>query len=219
LPQDFLDIGIYTIKDAQRLTGVSSQRIRGWLQGYNQKKNLTGQLPPIDGKLALGFLDLMEVRFIDHFLKRGVKWKSINIAAEKARKQFQSKHPFASQYITDGKDIFLQTNEEVDDPKLESLVSNQFALYKILEPLLLEGLDFDDAGNAIRWHPDTHRPEIIVDPKRAFGQPILTKSGIPTNVLFDAFKVEGDVKKVAHWYEISPEATIQAIEFEMNLAA
>ena len=93
------NLGIYSVAEAARLTGVSTSRIRRWLRGYRFKSRgrryatdalWHGQLDPIEGKLALGFLDLMEVRFVDAFPKQGISWPTIHKAREKAMAHFQT---------------------------------------------------------------------------------------------------------------------------------
>lgn len=217
--KDYFDIGIYSISDAARLTKTNKRRIRNWLQGYNQKKRLTGQLPKIDNSLALGFLDLLEIRFINHFRNYGIKMKTLYLAADKARELFNSDHPFATKFITDGVDIFIQTNNEISDPKLESLVNKQFAMYETLKNLIQEGIEFNKEGRAVRWFPNKDNQNIVIDPQRSFGQPILNEYGIPTSAIYDAFKVEKDVNTVAEWYNLEVGDVISAIEFEDKFAA
>ncbi len=64
-------------------------RIRRWLRGYryrSRKKAYAspplwhGQWEPIDHSLAPGFLDLIEIRFVDAFLKAGVSWMTLRQA-------------------------------------------------------------------------------------------------------------------------------------------
>ncbi|HEY5743548.1 MAG TPA: hypothetical protein VIS99_13515, partial [Terrimicrobiaceae bacterium] len=87
----YLNVGIYTIPEASHLTGVSKERIRRWLRGYHsrvRKKNYSPlwrpQLPAISGQVALGFLDLIEIRFVGAFLDKGVSWPMIHKVREKA---------------------------------------------------------------------------------------------------------------------------------------
>ena len=76
-------VGIYSIAEAGRLTSVASARIRRWVRGYTLDSRggqhhspavWQRQLPIIDGNLAVSFSDLIEVRFVDLFLRRGVSW-------------------------------------------------------------------------------------------------------------------------------------------------
>lgn len=80
----FIGIGIYSILEASKLTGVSRQRISRWLRGYDyrykgQKRRAkavwTGQIDPLEGIAALGFLDLIEICFVDQFVKLGLVFK------------------------------------------------------------------------------------------------------------------------------------------------
>lgn len=222
---DLAETGIYTVAEASRLTGVSAGRVRGWLQGYLQgggrrtAPKLLGQLPPMDGKVALGFLDLMEVRFISHFLKIGVRWKTLRLAAERARQEFNLDYPFATRFISDGRAIFTETLAETGDRHLRDLVDNQFAMYDILEPILQEGIEFDAEGYARLWHPSTDQPHVVLDPRRSFGRPILGPAGVPTRALYDAFRVEGSIERVAHWYKVEPNLVQEAVAFELQYAA
>jgi hypothetical protein len=80
--------GIYTLLEAARLSKVSSRRIRYWLghieseQAKEERKRVLwqGQHEPIDAKMALDFLDLQEVRFVEAFLKAGVSWRLLRLA-------------------------------------------------------------------------------------------------------------------------------------------
>ncbi|MEQ8391432.1 MAG: hypothetical protein RIB30_10600 [Thalassospira sp.] len=229
---NFADTGLYTVSDAASLTGVSKQRVRGWLNGYRRKdgskseKRLTGQLSPIDGHFALGFLDLMEIHFISHFLKRGVKWKTLALAAKYARELFEVEHPFATKFISDGSDIYeekthaflMQTAEETADPSLRSLVTNQFAMYEALRPLLVDGIAFDDNGHAKNWRPFNDITSVILDPHRSFGKPILDQYSVPTRALYEAFVAEQNLQTVAEMYEVDATDVTKAVEFEMRLA-
>src|SRR5207302_8079845 len=87
----YLNVGIYTVAEASKLTGVSRDRIRRWLRGYRstaRNKRYSAlwspQLPELDKKVALGFLDLIEIKFVGAFLDCGVSWPMIHKVREKA---------------------------------------------------------------------------------------------------------------------------------------
>ena len=92
---NLLGKGIYTVPDAARLCRVSSRRIRYWLKDLRSEKSREsyhhplwrGELAPIDDKLALGFHDLQEVRFVDAFLKAGVSWNLMREAHTIAKRK------------------------------------------------------------------------------------------------------------------------------------
>lgn len=220
-------LGLYTIPEAARLTKVPARKVRGWVNGYSQRASAGGrsapiihrQIPTIDGKTALGFLDLLEVRFVNWLSEYGVSWNTIRVAAERARQALGHDHPFAlARFHTDGKGIFLETQEETGDRKLLDLARNNFAMYEIVEASFREGVEFRD-GVASLWHPSKTLHQIVLDPTRAFGRPIDRDSGVPTATLADAYQAEGDFNTVARWYEVTPETVRAAVEFEFGLAA
>lgn len=225
----FLGVGIYCVPEASRLTGVSPSRIRRWLKGYtfdydgNQHESppvWQGQMLSTEGSLALGFLDLMEIRFIDAFREHGVSWKTIRLAAERARELFNQTHPFCTKrFKTDGRDIFAEVIHETGESDLLDVVKSQYAFKRILEPYLYKGLEFDEHENLVRWRPLGKRSRIVIDPQRSFGQPVVEKEGVPTTVLAQAYRAEKAIDRVARWYDVDRRSVREAIQYEENLAA
>ncbi|MEE8500850.1 MAG: hypothetical protein V3S27_09785, partial [Kiloniellales bacterium] len=109
-------IGLYTVPEAARLTKVPKPTIRRWLFGYRTRRSgQFAELPPvwdsqiarIDSVTGLGFLDLMEIRFVHAFRVHGVSLNNIRLTVERAREIFGSDHPFAKKrFQTDGRRIF-----------------------------------------------------------------------------------------------------------------
>lgn len=223
-----IGVGIYSVPEAAKLTGVSAARIRRWLKGYSFKLKdevhpmppvWEAQLPPIDGELALGFLDLVEVRFVDAFLKRGVSWHTLRLAARQTKELFDTSHPFSTKrFKTDGRGIFVEIVQETKEKSLLDIVKSQYAFEKVVAPGLA-GLEFAGSGESVRWWPLYRNRRVVIDPARAFGKPILDKEGVPTSILAQAYRVEQSIERVAHWYEVDPRSVRAAIQFEEKLAA
>jgi uncharacterized protein (DUF433 family) len=219
-------VGLYTVPEAARLTRVPPAKIRGWINGYGGRaKNdrasiIHRQIPVIAGKSALGFLDLIEVRFVSWLVGNGVSWQTIRTAADRAREELHHEHPFAlARFHTDGKVIFLETQEKTGDRKLLDLTKNNFAMYEVLEQSFRDGIAFGTDGEASSWRPPDGDKTIILDPRRSFGRPIDDVSGVPTATLADAYRAEGSFDRVASWFEVPPEAVRRAVTYEMKLAA
>lgn len=225
----YLNTGIYSVAEAARLTGVSSGRIRRWLRGYRFKSKTetysspplwNGQLEPIDHKLALGFLDLIEVRFVDAFLQKGVTWAMIHKAREKAVERFPAvSHPFCTiRFVTDGREIFVELHKETGEPSLVEIVQSQQVFADIVRPFLKE-LEFGEGNILERWWPMGKNKLVAIDPKRNFGQPTIFRDGVPTKILAKSVKANGSVEEVARWYEVNPQSVADAVEYEQKLAA
>ncbi len=223
----FLNTGLYTVPEAARLTRVSVGKIRRWLKGYSFRSGESvrhsdavwqGELRPIENKLALSFRDLLELRFVDAFIHAGVSWRTMRRAHAKAQEQLKSTHPFCSNRIfTDGRSILLRQGKEDSDQVLIDLANNQAEFARIVEPFRKE-LEF--SGTDIVWWPLGKERQIVLDPKRNFGQPSAARSGVPTRVLARSVKTNGgSVAAVSHWFEVSGGEVRDAVEFEMRLAA
>lgn len=239
--------GLYTPAEASRVTGISAGRIRRWLLGYafvrrGERRNSPPVLHPElesgeDDTIILTFRDLIEVMCVHGFLEAGVKWPLLRRAHEQAFKILKLDHPFATQkFLTDGHSVLIRVGEQ----SLLDVVSNQYALVKILSPQLkTDRIDFDGAF-AQRWWPMGRRQPVVVDAGRSFGQPIV-QEGVPTLTLYRAYVAENrsvsddgtpysphnnqhplqekTISSIATWYAISVRSVRAAIEYELRLAA
>jgi uncharacterized protein (DUF433 family)/DNA-binding transcriptional MerR regulator len=220
--------GIYSIPEVARLSGVQSRSISRWVRGYRSSSHgvcIEGK--PVfrsdfeeDGCRNLSFLDLIEIRFVDAFRGYGVSWKTIRAAMEKACVLLSETHPFSSKkFLTDGRSILYQVEQECRDTRLMNLVNDQYELRKLLDRYLHEGLEFTPDDIASRWWPLGMEHDIVIDPVRSFGKPIVASASIPTGVIFDSFKAESrSAPTVAHWLGITAEQVEEAVDFEKSLA-
>ena len=111
--------GFYSVRDAARLIeNARAQRIYGWLKGYPDREIgplLSRDYRPINDRQELSFLDLIEVRFVEHFRAHEVKLRTLRRAAERLRKEFDTPHPFATDQVhleADKADVFLVVMRE-----------------------------------------------------------------------------------------------------------
>jgi uncharacterized protein (DUF433 family) len=219
--------GFYTVQEASRLLRISNPtRVKDWLQGRKNSRLgpvLLRQYQPVGLLQELGFWDLIEVRFVDHFRSHGVSLQALRKAAETAREIWKQQHPFATskaKYLTDRKTIFQETAEQTNDKVLLDLVTRQYSMYVFFEDFLNRGLDFDPAtGLAREWRPSLKEfPHIVISPQISYGQPVVTPSNVPTSKIFETWKAEdGSYAAVMDWYEIDEAAAREAIEFQIGL--
>jgi uncharacterized protein (DUF433 family) len=176
--------------------------------------------PVQDRDAWLSFADLMESRFLDAFRDAGVSWASIRTAAMRASEILGADHPFSSrEFKTDGKTIMTEIATSSSDRELIDLVKDQVALRRVVGPYLYRGLEFGPRGAVRQWWPEGGRRKIVLDPDRAFGAPIVAKSGVPTKAIYEAVQVEQSVDAVAWQFEVPRSSVIAAVEFEEQLAA
>ena len=220
--------GLYSTREAHQLTDVPIWSIRRWSQGYRYRyKGLSFFSEPaiatdinrIDGQIVLSFADLMELRVINQFLEKGVSWRTLRIASHRAVEILKTKHPFSSKsFRTDGRHVLLDLADAYSDQILLNLLNDQFEMKKLLVQYLYEQIDYD-GEKPERWWPLGREKQVVIDPARSFGAPILAKQGIQTRILKKAFDAEASIEFVAHWFEIESSIVKDAIEFENRIAA
>ena len=221
--------GLYTIPEASRLTKAPQPSIRRWLFGYRYMSNgvwrdlepvWAGQVPRMNSALGLGFLDLMEVRFVHAFRMQGVSLHVIRLAVQRARQALGHDHPFArKRFLTDGRRIFAEVIDESGETQLLDLVRSQYAFHRFVKPSLYAGLEFSDSDQVLRWYPMHPKRQVVVDPQQAFGRPITVEGRVPTDTLAASVEVEGSLERTARLFEIPSAAVRAALQFERDLAA
>jgi uncharacterized protein (DUF433 family) len=214
-----IGLGLYTPAEAERLTGITSSKIIRWLRGHEVSGSFYQALwlPQVDlqdGHVYLGFRDLMEVRVADAFISRGLSPQKVRRAIQIAREMVGEERPLSTaRFRTDGRTVFLQVLTEEGDHKLIDLFRSQFSFREIIERSLTN-LEMDDEGIPARWWPVGRAKKILVDPTRAFGQPIEVDSGVPATVLAAAAKAEGSVEAAARAWRVPVASIRRAVEFD-----
>ena len=118
-----------------------------------------------------------------------------------------------------GRRIFAEILEGSHEKKLLALVQSQYAFHNVLSPTLYASLEFSDFDEAMRWFPMHPKRNVVVDPNRAFGRPIVTREGVPTEILAKAVAVEGSAETVAKWFDVTVRSVRAASVFERSLTA
>lgn len=218
-------LGLYTPSEAARLIKVPAPKLIRWLRGHGSGNRAYeplwhGQIDIGDGATYLGFLDLIQCRMAAAFIAAGLSPQKVRRALILARDIIDADHPFAnSRFKTDGRTLLLEAlgSDTEDRPLVDLFRRGQYVMHKIIEPSL-KGIDFD-TDTASRWWPTGRSNDIVVDPKRQFGQPIIDSAGVPTAILKAAAEAEGSVEMAARMFRISPVAVRRAVDFELGLAA
>jgi len=218
--------GIYSISSAAKLLGMPYSKVYRWVKGYKYSINHNSQFSDSiinadydnSSIIAISFLDLIELLFINNFIQHGVSLRTIKKATLIASDLLNTSHPFATkQFFTDGKTILAKIIEKEDDPILIDLVKTQYEFNKIITPYLHCRIDFNKFDKAERWWPKGKKYGIVIDPTRNLGQPIINKYNIRTEVIFDLHNTNHSNKDIADWYDIDLSSIEAAISFENGL--
>ena len=223
IERDPLLAGFYTSSDAVRLLRIANTaKVRGWLNGWQNSASGPIIRRDFDDGRTISFLDLMELKFVETFSQH-VSAMTLRKAAQAARLEWKTTHPFAMngpKYVTDRRRIIAQAAAAEGDTASYDMATGQLEMWSVIEASVVKGVVFDPKSQLARaWRPsEVEFPEIIVDPRAAFGQPSLDEFGIPTATLFRAWKAEGSIGSVARWFRVPDSSVASAVNFEISLA-
>lgn len=231
-----LGVGFYLRAEAARLLSVHPTRLNRWVQGYTYGIREKSQsvkrrkVPPVipvalssvNGEIALSFVELMELRIVKSFLDRGVSLQRVRVAAQRAMEIFDTSHPFATRRVfSGGKSIFAELVRGVEAPDIVELTKDRdLQIYSgvLLSPYLDEISFSDKTSLADRWWPISKQFPIILDPKIAFGAPVIEGTATKTEIVAAMVKASSaDI--AANVYGLKKREVQAAVQFEELLAA
>jgi uncharacterized protein (DUF433 family) len=222
-----LKSGIYSLPRAARLLGISTQQIRRWMVGrvvfdHNGERVIPPlwepHLPIVDGKVALSFLDLMELRLVKALVEHhGLRLPKIR-ACIGGWRSLNSEYPYPLlnrkvRLMSDGNTLIARLSDHSSPLDLSLM---QYLMTEVIEPNLVD-LDFDGQELPLRWWPLGRKAKVLISPLIEFGEPIIRDTGIPTQALAEAVKAEGSERKVAQIYGVSVDVVRSAVDFERGL--
>lgn len=212
---DAANSGAFTSSQVARLLGFETASVASWLRGGDPL--ILSDYEPIEGRQVISFRGFLEARMLAHMISEGVPKRRLREVMVRLRAQTGERHPLAQDraVVTDGFRIF-----QSDGDRLINLANDCYAEPQLMKPALRGRVVFQ-AGKATYYEPDpASLPDVRIDPRVAFGRPIVIEGGkaVPTEKLAEIAEGEG-LNEAAAWFEISPKAVHQAVQFEERLAA
>jgi len=223
------DIPAYGLAEAAHYLSMPVNTVRSWVSGRTfptkqGNRRSPGIIAPADArKSLLSFVNLLELHVLGAIRREHeIDMRKVRMAVQHLATRFQSAHPLIDKEMwTDGKDLFVE--------HLESLVNlsqdGQLAIRSMLEERL-KRIERDAKGLAIRLYPYTRTPFtpdaprlIVIDPRRAFGRPVIADTRIPTTDVFERFKAGDALEDLVADYGRSPQEIQEAIRYEAERAA
>ena len=209
-----LEIPNYTVEEASRYLLVPVSTVRYWTIGEAGAAPLTTVFSR--RPLLLSFKNLVELYVLESLREiHDIGLPRIRKSVEELRIERPSKYPLADyQLATRGRRIYLDGN---GDELVNLTAGGQHAFKPILNPFL-KRVGRNEKGIAEKLFPFTSRqhqmnPEqapctIVIDPRIAFGMPVLVNSRISTAFLMSRKKGGASISKLARDYG-RPEAEIE----------
>jgi len=217
------DFAAYTLAEAARYLRLPAATLRSWVLGRQYPTtDGSGQFPPLIRPSSrqpplLSFSNLIEAHVLrslrtDH----GVPVKALRSALAYAEKTLGiDRLLLRPQLRTDAGAVFLDRYGEL----IELTASGQLAMHRLFAEHL-KRVEWDSSRFPVRLYPflSTAAPSedrpIVIDPRIAFGRPVVQRKGISTSAIADRLDAGESVDEIAADYELGPAEIEQAILYE-----
>ena len=226
--QDPRDIPNYTAIEAAHYLRVPPSTVRAWVFGYRYQTREGSKLfKPVvklthSKKRLLSFTNLVELHVLSAIrCFHRVSLDKVRRAIVFIEKETCLEHPLARKELyTDGLDLFTKKFGEIVNVSKHG----QLEMREIIEAHL-ERIEWDEVGVAALLYPFTSKREsseprlVVINPRVSFGRPVLTGTGIPTEIFAQRYIAGESIDELATDYECDRLQVEEAIRCELSLAA
>ena len=214
--------GLLMMNDAARFLGIPRQTFHRWARGYERGEPLLHVVQPVRGSQArVTFIALAEAWVLYALREAGVVTRRIRPALTRLQSEFGREYVLVAQELaTDGIDVlwdFART-----EPSGEGLIAGHTGQHVMREIVTdyLKYVSWGDDGlprmlNLRHCEPS----KVVVDPARAFGQPIFAGSRVRVADVAAMLKAGEDPGVVAQEHGIGPDDVRTAARVLLGRAA
>ena len=223
---------LYTLAEASRFLGVPTSTFGTWAKGYVRRPS--GR-PPVHGDRivtsvdaarnfpSIPFIGLAEGMVLAAFRRGGVSLQHIRKAVSILDGEIGIEHALASQRVyTDGAVILFDYADAQQDAELAGLtevISRQRVFAAVVREYL-QRIEYGKDGWAEQLVSPTTRDRIVVvDPRRAFGQPIFVHGAAPVESVVSRWKAGEPLAHVARDFGVPPADVEDYLRAAVPLAA
>lgn len=217
------DLAAYTLAEAARYLRLPPATLRSWVLGrdYPTVKG-SGQFPPLIRPASrrpplLSFSNMIEAHVLRSLrTEHGVPVKELRTALAYAEKSLGIERLLLrGELRANAGKVFLDRYGELIDLS----ASGQLAMRRLFDAHL-QRIEWDSSKFPIRLYPfvssaapSAERP-IVIDPRIAFGRPVVMRKGVSTSAIADRIDAGESVEEVAADYDLGQSEIEQAIVYE-----
>jgi uncharacterized protein (DUF433 family) len=205
------DVPAYSFAEASTLAGVATSTLRSWLigrpfraRGGPRWSQAVIRLPKGERRF-LSFTNLVEVHVLASMRrKHALQLAAIRKAVRYVHDALNVEHPLATeQFKTNGLDLFVERLGKIINVTREG----QLGMKAVLAGSLAR-IEYDERGRAVRLFPLLRRVDapknIVIDPRRAFGRPVIVGTAVPAADVRARFDAGDSVDELARDFDLAP---------------
>lgn len=212
--------GLLNLAQAGRYLRIARQTFYRWARGYERGKPLLHVNEDRTEPLPVTFFSLAEAHVLDGLRTAGVRPRKIRPALAEMKKTFGHEYVLlAPELATDGVEVLWDYSRTGRGRDLIVAHTGQSVIREIVQDYL-QYISRDKSGSPEvlelrHWSPS----KVIVDVRRAFGQPIFAASGVRVADVAGMLKAGEPADAVAEEFGISIDDTRTAARILLGYAA
>jgi uncharacterized protein (DUF433 family) len=214
---------IFTLRETAGYLAVPKSTIHHWARPGPDKPPLITVLPRRGAQATVPFIGFAEAYVLSAFRRAGVPLQRIRPAVDALSRNIGLEHALASQRLyTDGAEVLYDYAAEREEDDLLELVVARTGQHQFSEVVrdYLRRITYGNDGWASRVRlPSYQRADVVVDPRVAFGLPLVVHGGARVEDLVDRFVAGDSVADIADDFGVPPEEVEDVIRVATRTAA
>lgn len=195
------DVPLFTIEEAAGYLGLPRTTLRAWTRrpaGVAPLVHRIGPSGPGSRAASLSFAAVVEAHMLRGFRELGLSAQGLRASVARLRRDLGDEYALATQRVaTDGVALLAGTSRAGPATEWVRAADGQLAIRQVIEQYL----------TFIRWEND-HYParlklqayrgaDVIIDPRFAFGQPVLEQAKVRVADIVDASRAGESAAAIA----------------------
>jgi uncharacterized protein (DUF433 family) len=226
---DLLSRPVYSLPQVDRVLGLHGGTAKRWIDGYERGGK---HYDPVvreqtTGEEAVTWGEFVETRLLSEYRNAGVPMLRMRPAVIALREELQTQYPLASARTwldVQGQELVRRVQEKVGLERRLSLVvvrTGQQMIWSDEADAFSRSIEWTEKtvdGQVERLLAQADLPDVVFDPLRAFGEPVLRGRSVTTEVLGELYRAGETVDGIADSYELSPSLVDEAVRYEFRRA-
>ncbi len=217
-----LSRAIFTLREAAGYLDVPKSTMHAWARPATGEPLIT-VFPRRGTQATVPFIGFAEAYVLAAFRRAGVPLQRIRPAVDALAQNIGLEHALASKRMyTDGAEVLYDYAAERNEDDLLELVVVRTGQHQFSEVVrdYLKRITYGSDGWASRVRlPSYQRADVVVDPRVAFGLPLVVHGGARVEDLVDRFKAGDTLADIAFDFDVPPEEVEDVIRVATRTAA
>jgi uncharacterized protein (DUF433 family) len=201
-----IDVPLYTLAEAARHLDLAPSTLRYWVTTKHLVRHLE---PETRGGATLPFVALAEAQFIHGLRDAGLSLQAVYEGVEALKRRLGSDYLMRDRLAHDGRDVLVDLGRD-EGSEWQRARDSQGGIAGVID-VGLGRITWADDGLPQRVTLAGYEgADVIVDPRFAFGQPMLEDRGVRVEDIAQLFLAGEPIQTVADEFDVEP-ARVEAI--------